>query len=300
MAKKETSTAETSTLKQCFIVPPLGMDGSEIRRKADGVIQAVLKPVLEELGYRVIAPHEIDNPGSITQQVIEHLLLDQLVIANLTDLNPNVMYELAVRHATRLPVVCIAERGTNLPFDIASERIIFYDDDMAGVEALKVPLKRVLDVVLEEKDPDNPIYRAKKNFKMQEVVGEDSAQTLIIESLETINRRLNRMELENQTRLRSISSVPPSPNFIRTLRLHTSQIDGSIGSSEIYKKILMELPQKLDFRVNVRPSDITLDRKNNRITIDMELRKGVDTVEVAKALLDLGFSLELAEPIYPN
>ena len=102
MAKKETSTAETSTLKQCFIVTPLGMVGSEIRRKADGVIEAVLNPILEEFEYKVIAPHEIDNPGSITKQIIEHLLHDELVIANLTNLNPNVMYELAVRHATRL------------------------------------------------------------------------------------------------------------------------------------------------------------------------------------------------------
>lgn len=164
MAKKETSTAETSTLEQCFIVTPLGMDGSEIRRKADGVIQAVLKPVLEELGYKVIAPHEIDNPGSITKQVIEHLLHDELVIANLTTLNPNVMYELAVRHATRLPIVCIAEEGTKLPFDIASERTIFYSDDMAGVEALKVSLRGMVKFALKEKDPDNPIYRAQESF----------------------------------------------------------------------------------------------------------------------------------------
>lgn len=220
MSKKETSTAETSTLKQCFIATPLGMDGSEIRRKADGVIQAVLKPVLEELGYKVIAPHEIDNPGSITKQVIEHLLHDELVIANLTNLNPNVMYELAVRHATRLPIVCIAEEGTKLPFDIASERTIFYSDDMAGVEALKVSLRGMLKVALKEKDPDNPIYRAQESFELKKVDIKDDAQKVIVDQLNAIERRLTNIEsLERSRSSRESSSYQsdtrPTVDFLR-------------------------------------------------------------------------------------
>ena len=215
MAKKETSTAETSTLKQCFIVTPLGMDGSEIRRKADGVIQAVLNPILEEFEYKVIAPHEIDNPGSITKQIIEHLLHDELVIANLTNLNPNVMYELAVRHATRLPIVCIAEEGTKLPFDIASERTIFYSDDMAGVEALKVSLRGMLKVALKEKDPDNPIYRAQESFELKKVVIENDAQKVIVDQLNAIERRLT--NIESLERNRSSRTSSPYQSDTRTL-----------------------------------------------------------------------------------
>lgn len=215
MAKKETSTAETSTLKQCFIVTPLGMVGSEIRRKADGVIEAVLNPILEEFEYKVIAPHEIDNPGSITKQIIEHLLHDELVIANLTNLNPNVMYELAVRHATRLPIVCIAEEGTKLPFDIASERTIFYRDDMAGVGALKVSLRGMLKVALKEKDPDNPIYRAQESFELKKVVIKDDAQKVIVDQLNAIERRLT--NIESLERNRSSRTSSPYQSDTRTL-----------------------------------------------------------------------------------
>ncbi|MBK6381579.1 MAG: hypothetical protein IPF72_18715 [Chitinophagaceae bacterium] len=50
-------------------------------------------------------------------------------------------------------------KGTSLPFDIAQERTIFYEDDMKGVTSLKPALlQSVLDAI-EEKEPDNPIYR---------------------------------------------------------------------------------------------------------------------------------------------
>lgn len=189
----ETKPEGKITRRTCFIISPLGADDSETRRKADGLINAVLKPVLKELDFETIAPHEIDTPGSITQQVIHHLLTDDLVIANLTELNPNVMYELAVRHAKRLPIVCVIEKGTKLPFDIATERTIFYDNDMAGVEALKPRLSKTVIEATSDKEPDNPIYRVVKDSIMREVVAADDSQAYILQRLDEIASNLNRL-----------------------------------------------------------------------------------------------------------
>ena len=153
-------------------------------------MEAVIKPVLEGLDCQVFVAHEIADSGSITRQVIEHLAYDQLVVANLTGLNPNVMYELAVRHSARLPVVSLALDGTSLPFDIHDERTIFYTDDMRGAEELKPRLKELAAAALEDVEPDNPVYRAKNYKLIRETAPVGDRDALILERLDGMESRL--------------------------------------------------------------------------------------------------------------
>ncbi|HBN06231.1 MAG TPA: hypothetical protein DD434_10660 [Bacteroidales bacterium] len=126
------------------------------------------------------------KPGSITKQILECILNHDLVVANLTELNPNVMYELAVRHSTAKPVITIAEFGTKLPFDITTERTIFYSNDMRGVPKLQKELRSsITSVDFEQPEYDNPIYRAQRDFKFKEATTEGK-DAYIIEQLDEI------------------------------------------------------------------------------------------------------------------
>jgi hypothetical protein len=180
----------SDTKRKCFVVTPIGKDGSDIRRSADGLIDAVIEPVCKALELEMHVSHRIDTAGSITSQVIEHLLQDELVIVNLTFLNPNVMYELAVRHSARLPVITLAEDGTVLPFDISDERTIFYYNDMAGVTRLIPSLEKMSREALADTEPDNPIYRAVKNKVMKELHPQGDFQSYILERLDRFEKLL--------------------------------------------------------------------------------------------------------------
>ena len=113
--------------KICFVISPIGEEGSDIRERSDQILKHIITNSVEQLGYTIIRADKIAEPGIITTQIIEHIVDAELVIADLTDKNPNVFYELAIRHATRKPLVQMIKKGEIIPFDVAATRIIQFD-----------------------------------------------------------------------------------------------------------------------------------------------------------------------------
>ena len=156
----------TKDKKTCFIITPIGNVGSTIRRKTDGIIEEVIEPILNELNYEVVVSHRIDESGSVTNAIIRGVYESDLVIANLTGNNPNVMYEVALRHASAKPIIHISEKVSELPFDINDQRTIEYTDDMAGACQLKDDLRKKIQSIKYDEMVENPITAAltKKNL----------------------------------------------------------------------------------------------------------------------------------------
>jgi len=148
--------------KICFVIAPIGDDESEIRKRSDQILKYIIKPVADDCGYETVRADKISEPGIITKQVIEHIIEDSLVIADLTGSNPNVFYELALRHAIRKPTVQMIAKGERMPFDIAGSRTIHVDhQDLDSVGECKDELAKQIKAV--ENDPslvDNPIVSA--------------------------------------------------------------------------------------------------------------------------------------------
>ncbi len=250
-AENKSNDAKTK-LKKCFIITPIGSENSEIRRQIDGVIDACIKPALAD--FKVFVSHRICTTGSINNQIINHIYEDDLVIANLTSLNPNVMYELAIRHAIRKPIIVIKNKndGQQLPFDIKDDRTIFYTDDIRGAIELKEELRKYIKEIDYKKQTDNPISRAIKDFRVRELF-EIEAKTKG-ESLDITNYLLKRLdEIENKIDSKSLSPT----KFVNYDRIHYIEYYGlkarlDLLSEEIEqlsgndKKRLLEIEQQIE------------------------------------------------------
>src|ERR1051325_1667392 len=148
----------------CFLIGPIGSQNSPQRKHADMVLNLLVKEVLEsrEFGYQVRRADEVADPGMIGDQILANIINADLVIADLTDLNPNVFYELGIRHYVTKPTIHIAKLGTPLPFDNAAHRTIFVDiGHWESIEFARITLS---DSVRAIRQPDfrtnNPVTQA--------------------------------------------------------------------------------------------------------------------------------------------
>ena len=106
----------------CFVISPIGLEGTEIRRHADDVFDLIISPALERCGLTPVRSDHIGEPGRISDQMFRHLLQDRMCIAVLADVNPSVMYEIALAQVAARPLVLLAPKGLMAPFDIKDFR----------------------------------------------------------------------------------------------------------------------------------------------------------------------------------
>lgn len=127
--------------KVCFIISAIGESGTPTRERADKVYKYLIAPVCEDLGYKPIRVDHVNAVDNINETIINYLKTAHMVIADMTEHNPNAFYELGFRQALELPLVPIIESGGKLPFDVMMTRTTFYDTDVSKIEESKVDLK---------------------------------------------------------------------------------------------------------------------------------------------------------------
>ncbi len=111
----------------CFYIAPIGSEGSDPRKHSDLFLGSIIEPALEPFQLKVVRADAIDKPGIITRQIIDYIMRSRIVIADLSFHNPNVFYELALRHAIKLPIVQLIRTSDRVPFDVNQMRTIQID-----------------------------------------------------------------------------------------------------------------------------------------------------------------------------
>jgi len=184
--------------KTCFVICPIGADGSEERKRSDTALKYVFAKAVEPLGYKVIRADKISEPGMITQQILKHLMTADLVIADMTGHNANVFYELAVRHAVEKPVVHVIEANQKIPFDVSDLRAIPMKLDLDGAEEAISKIREQVEAIEAGNVGDTPVKLAAAIQKLGQDPGAEVLEQ-ILNALSTMARRFDRL----------VESLPP-------------------------------------------------------------------------------------------
>lgn len=220
--------------EKCFIITPIGEPNSKTRRHIDGVIKASIEPALEIKKYSVISSHELYDPTSITSQIYQYLNESKLVIANLTELNPNVMYELAVRFCIGKPVIIIAEEGTKLPFDVKDQRTIFYINDSQGTIDLKNNIVKAVEAIDFDGKPSSPIFdtlneialfKQLENSEKSEIGVSDKVFTLILDKLDRIDTKVRNININERIKEKEIYEKEEKLKYNPLSRMILKELD---------------------------------------------------------------------------
>lgn len=136
---------EHTNMKKCFVICPIGNENSSTRINADKLFKYIITPVCKECDFEPIRVNQLSDANSITQTIVEHLEQADLVIADISEHNPNVFYEIGYRSRTQKPIIHLRNKDESLPFDIASIRTYNYDlTDLDSVEDLKERLVKTI------------------------------------------------------------------------------------------------------------------------------------------------------------
>jgi hypothetical protein len=121
----------------CFVLMPF--DPPFLRLYEDHI-----KPSLTKMGLRVMIANDIFTPTEIIEDIWGSINKARLIVADVTNKNPNVFYELGMAHTVGKDVIILTQNKEDVPFDLRHLRYFPYVDDEVGWQTLRENLERAV------------------------------------------------------------------------------------------------------------------------------------------------------------
>jgi hypothetical protein len=177
----------TVNKKKCFVIMPFSKTKSCSEDKWTEIFAYIIKPAVEGSGLGYACERSVAERENIIKGILDALNKANVVIADLTDNNPNVFYELGVRHTLTNRTILIAQGEKHIPFDLKPYPVAFYSESPAKIAEFKKVIKKKLeDIELNPDRSDNPVgdflkerniellsYEKKANLKKLAALGNE-------------------------------------------------------------------------------------------------------------------------------
>jgi ActR/RegA family two-component response regulator len=152
--------------KTCFVIMPFSDTNSCTKKQWTEIFETMIKSTVEEFDYYKCFRASLEI-GNIIKDILINLNRSDVVIADLTDRNSNVFYELGVRHALRDATILITQNIEHVPFDLRHYALVLYDwTTRSGREEFKTRIHNILACVEEKPQNSNLTSPVREYLKL--------------------------------------------------------------------------------------------------------------------------------------
>jgi hypothetical protein len=131
--ERSTPDTELDADRRCGVIMPISATASHSSKHWRDV-QSLLHRAVRKAGFDPVNAWQNEVNDRVSESIIANIFSFPLVVADITDLNPNVMFELGLRLASKLPTVVVVNQGGVVPFDISDFRYEPYPADLNILE----------------------------------------------------------------------------------------------------------------------------------------------------------------------
>jgi hypothetical protein len=149
-------SAKTNMTRDAFVVVPFSSTATCTEAQWTEIYENVFHPAFDAVGYSC----ERAKPmvGTLAGSIIDRLRTARIVLADVTDRNPNVFYELGIRHCLRKGTILVAQGAHHIPSDLKGYWFVDYGTSPGAVTRFKAEIARLTAVIESAPEKsDNPV-----------------------------------------------------------------------------------------------------------------------------------------------
>ena len=254
--------------KRCFVVMGYGLRydlSSKKKINLDAIYRDIIRPAVTSCGYECIRGDEVLDSGLIDESMYYGILESDLVVADITTLNPNAIYELGVRHGVRrFRTIIMMETGDKFFFDLNHNRTLTYTyhknkkQYSEEVEAVKDRLTKIIQEIDKHEQIDSPLYKFVSDLNEPQRLNKESIVNKGIEPLykrikeATDLRRMKHFEEAYGLFKKLSEEIPSDPYFKQQMALcaYKSKKPSEAESLDLAESILKPISETIDPETN--------------------------------------------------
>ena len=172
-------------------------EGTRERNSFDDKIRYMIRPVLSELNYKMVIADERYIVGMISGKTIKDIINADMMIVDISDNNPNVFYQIAIRNSLNLPLIILKQPFQGPLFDIDEERTLSVDGSSPRLWHETITNLK-MQIINAEKEKRDASYSILTDFGFShKIVHENTSEMEFLEMVEDLKKEVRKLRLED-------------------------------------------------------------------------------------------------------